>query len=809
MTIRYDYDKIKATSNLALMPTEKSNSLSPEKIIEKVLLYLPTFDKERFLNAYEFAKEAHKGQERKDGSSYITHPLQAANILADLRADEDTLIASLLHDVPEDTEKTIEDIFKHFGKNVAFLVDGITKLSKVYYRHDMAERQVESLKKLLIHSAKDPRVILIKLADRLHNMRTLQYVREDKRQRIAKETMEIYVPISNLFGIKELKNELEDLCFYYLYPVEYKKILQKVEKSKIKLGNILIETIKILEEGLKKNHIKATVYGRHRNLFTIFKRLKASSGNIADIKDVVAIRIIVSHTPQCYKALGVVHGFFKPKPNLFKDYIAVPKSNGYQSLHTTVFGLTGVSTELQIRSERMHKEAEYGILSRYLAARRGKALKLDKDRRSKWVEQILDIQKAEHDNGEFIDTLKQDIFEDRIFVFTPKGGSIDLPKGATCIDFAYVIHTDVGNKAVEAEVNGKTQPMTSVLKTGDTVKIIISKSCPGPGPDWLNFAKTNAAKNRIRDFLAKESRGNKVQMGKEILQKEFDRAGLGDVSGMNFKKVQKVMRVSLKKFFETLQDLLSAIGDGTLKPIHVVEILLGASRLPFKFYSFTKTGSAKTNRPARVGIEIICDDRIGLIRDITSIMSRFAMNIITFKTSYSRLLKAEIITIYFDVDSFDKLSELLRHIEQVDSVRAIVRIFVSRQILFLFVSAITVLTWILHPFLMKYFLHSEILTHRILHSVIVYFGFLFLFITILILKNLSKRSFPQFRESSLLWIIPAGIFILAVSVITAETYLLNLYSKDWPIILLLMISVFVYLFTEYYNYSRERKGLDK
>lgn len=790
------------------MPQKKSDSLALQEIIDTVLGYLPKFDAEAFEKAYKFAEEAHKDQFRKDESPYITHPFETVKILASLRVDEDTLIAAFLHDVPEDTAKTIEDVEKTFGKNVAFLVDGITKLSKVYYRHDMAERQVESLKKLLIHSAKDPRVILIKLADRLHNMRTLQYVREDKRLRIAKETMGVYVPIANLLGIKELRNELEDLCFYHLYPKEYQEIYKKIQNSKIKLKSVLDDTIQLVKAELSKQGISAEIYGRHRNLYTIFKKLQAASGNISDIQDVLAIRVVTNKAPQCYRALGVVHSLFKPKTGLFKDYIAVPKSNGYQSLHTTVFGLMGVSTEFQIRSERMHKEAEYGILSRYLSSSKGKVLKLDKDRRAHWVEQVLDIQKAERDSADFMEDLKQDIFEDRIFVFTPRGDSIDLPKGATCIDFAYAIHSDVGHRALEASINDRICPMTTVLNTGDTVKIITSKCKKGPELSWLEFAKTNVAKTRIRAFLGKEGRDKKIKRGKKILQIEFDRAGLGSVDGMNFKKIQAFMKDTHKKFFPCADDILVAIGDGSLRPLSVVNAFMPQKK-PFKFYSFSRrpqTDSTKTSHPARVGIQIICNDRLGLLRDITSVISRFALNIIRLRATTSKYLKKYIILVYFDVDSFEKLSELLRHIEQVDGVIAILRVFVRRQIWFIMVAALTVLMWISHPILMKYVLNPNIISHKITHSVVLYAGFLMLFLAILSIKGVTRKSFPQFRETSLLWVITTAIFLLAVMTIAFEVYFLKLYANDWPIVLLLIISVCIYLGTEYYDYLKEKKS---
>ncbi|MBU1992365.1 RelA/SpoT family protein, partial [Patescibacteria group bacterium] len=649
------------------MPQKKSDGLELKEIIKEITSYLPKFDSEKFKKAFGFAKSAHKGQKRKDDSPYIVHPVATASVLADLHADEDTLIAALLHDVPEDTKKTIEDIEKTFGKQVSFLVDGITKLSKVYYRHDMAERQVESLKKLLIHSAKDPRVILIKLADRLHNMRTLKHVRPDKQMRIAKETKEIYVPMANLFGLKELSNELQDLCFYHLYPEEYRKVVQKIDKSNLKLKSLLGKTLELIKKELKKEKITADLTGRTRSLHTIFKKLKASSKDVSKLEDVILIRIITNKPANCYRTLGIAHTLFKPKTGMFKDYIAMPKSNGYQSLHTTVFGFNGVSTEIQIRTQRMHEEAEYGILSRYFAMRKGKTMKLDKDSRAKWVDKILEIQKVEHDSIEFIEDLKQDIFEDRIFVFTPKGDSIDLPRGATCIDLAYAIHSDIGHCANGAEVNGTVVPLTTTLKTGDIVKIKTGSE-KSPHLYWLDFAKTNVAKQRIREFLSKESGAKKIHRGRNILNKELESAGIGFVEDLNFKKVQQVMRNEHDKFFETKNDLLVAVGEGSVKPITIANIFLKE-----------KTPAKKLAKSVRVGIQVLCEDRVGLLRDLTNVAARFSLNLCGVKAFYSRYMRLHFVRLQFDVDSYDKLSQLLKHMERVEGVHGIVRVFPWRH----------------------------------------------------------------------------------------------------------------------------------
>ncbi len=485
-----------------------------EALLEKAGRYLPQFNPEKLRSAYAFSAKAHDGQMRKDGvTPYVMHPLAAAMILTELRADEDTLIAALLHDVPEDTTYTLEDIEALFGPQVRFLVEGVTKLSKVHFRNDMELRQVESLKRLFIHLAEDPRIILIKLADRLHNMRTLDAVPDlKKRERIAHETLEIYVPIANVMGIWDLKNPLEDECFRALYPEEYYHLVDELEahyEAREAMVTAMIASIETLLE--EKGVPFVRVEGRTKNLFGIFQKMRMSGKSFQEINDILGIRVVVADVGNCYQALGVLHQKFTPKIGRLKDYIAIPKSNGYQGIHTTVFGLKGRLTEIQIRTEEMHLENEYGVAAHFFYDEKKLGAQAKKPKRQHWIANILSLQREIQDHTEFLKELKLDFFKDRIFVFTPKGDVLDLPQDSTVLDFAYQVHTHIGHQAVSARVNGQWAPLFSPLSSGDVVQVEIDPAGPGPSEDWLSQVKTHVARTRIREFLKqKEGVNEKV-----------------------------------------------------------------------------------------------------------------------------------------------------------------------------------------------------------------------------------------------------------------------------------------------------------
>ncbi len=446
--------------------------------------------------AYDFAIKAHSGQKRKSGEPYIQHSLHTAFVLAQIKADIETIVAGLLHDVPEDTEYTLTDIEKNFGKEIAGLVEGITKLSKIKYRG--IERYRESLRKMFLAMAQDLRVILIKFADRLHNLRTLESLPLEKRQRIARETLEIYSPIAGLLGMGRLKWQMEDICFKHLYPEEYKKLAYKYEVEKKFEHNQYIQKVKnILGAKLREAKISFQITSRFKHLYSIYQKLQTKDRRFDEIYDVFALRVIVADIAECYKTLGIIHSLWRPNPGRLKDYIAVPKPNGYQGLHTTVYGPDGKSTEFQIRTKEMDERAKYGIAAHWTY----KMGEHDPKKQPAWVKEILNIQKETENTSDFIKQITFDVFHDRIFVFTPKGDVFDLPEGSTPIDFAYYVHSDIGNKATGARINDKIGTLDQELKNGDLVEIITEKNRKGPNRDWLKFVKTSTARGKIKQNL--------------------------------------------------------------------------------------------------------------------------------------------------------------------------------------------------------------------------------------------------------------------------------------------------------------------
>ncbi len=465
-----------------------------EQIINQVKENDPKADTAKIMAAYSFAKTAHGDQLRKTGEPYIQHPLHTAFILAQIKADVPTIMAGLLHDVPEDTEHNINEVRQTFGSEVAELVDGMTKLGKLKYRG--IDRYAESMRKMFLAMTTDLRVILIKFADRLHNLRTLEGVKPDKRVRIAKESLEIYAPIAGLLGIWRLKWQMEDICFKYLHPEEYKKVEYRYEIEKKSELNQYIQKVKtILTEKLKEEGVAAEIDGRFKHLYSIWQKMENKHRKFDEIYDVFALRVVVPTVADCYKVLGIIHSLWRPNYNRFKDYIAVSKPNGYSSLHTTVFGPEGKATEFQIRTRQMHEEASYGIAAHWSYKQKNGSTGTQQP---DWVQNILNIQKDAKDSQDFLRQVKLDIFHDRIFVFTPKGDVYDLPEHATPVDFAYAVHTDIGDKCSKAMVNGKITQLDQELRSGDLVEIIVEKNRKGPNTDWLKFVKTKRAQEKIK-----------------------------------------------------------------------------------------------------------------------------------------------------------------------------------------------------------------------------------------------------------------------------------------------------------------------
>ncbi|WP_434656110.1 RelA/SpoT family protein [Thermoanaerobacterium thermosaccharolyticum] len=533
-------------------------------MIEKVINRVKEYDKSEndinlIFKAYDYALKAHKGQYRNSGEPYIVHPVEVAMILTNLELDVSTIASGLLHDVIEDTSITYDDIKNEFGQEIADLVDGVTKLGMIEYKSKV-EQQAENMRKMLIAMAKDIRVIMIKLADRLHNMRTLKYLSEEKQKEKAQETLEIYAPIAHRLGMSMIKWELEDLSLRYLHPDDYYSLVEKVAKKRKEREESIKELIDKLKEKLNEIGIKAEVDGRPKHFYSIYKKMKQQNKTFEQIYDLMAVRVIVNTVKDCYGTLGAVHTLWKPMPGRFKDYIAMPKPNMYQSLHTTVIGPKGEPFEIQIRTWDMHRTAEYGIAAHW-KYKEGKSYEDEFDAKLSWLRQLLEWQRELKDAKEFMETLKIDLFTDEVYVFTPKGDVISLPAGSTPVDFAYSIHTEIGHRLNGARVNGKIVPIDYELKNGDIVEILTTtNSDRGPSRDWLQIVKSSQAKNKIRQWFKKEKREENIERGEEIFYRELKRHGIQQ-SQLKGDIMESVLR---KLNMHSEEDLFAAIGFGGL-----------------------------------------------------------------------------------------------------------------------------------------------------------------------------------------------------------------------------------------------------
>ena len=518
--------------------------------------------------ALHLAMEAHQGQKRKSGEPYISHPCAVAKILIDYGMDHETIAASLLHDVVEDTRYTYEEIKEAFGEPIANLVDGVTKISKLDFR-SKADRQAESIRKMLLAMARDIRVIIIKLADRLHNMRTLDAMREEKQKEIARETLDIYAPLAHRLGIYAIRSELEDLSLKYLEPEQYEYILEETAKLRPVQTDFLQTQMRQIQQHLEEMGIKCEIQGREKHTYSIYRKMIKQGRKPDEIYDFMAMRIIVDTVRDCYAALGIVHTMYKPIPGRFKDFIAMPKSNMYQSLHTTVINRAGILFEVQIRTHEMHKTAEYGIAAHWMYKEGTQATKFDE--KIAFLRELRSIQSDTPDPHEFLDTVRLDMFSDEVFVFTPKGEVISLVRGATPIDFAYRIHSRVGDTCVGAKINGRIVPLDSELNTGDVVEIITRKD-GHPSRDWLNICKTNAAKSKIRAWFKRELKDENIVKGREMLEREAKRQGF-DLFGQLMKP--EWLEIVFKKYtFHNVDDMYSAIGFGGVSTNQVLQRLI-------------------------------------------------------------------------------------------------------------------------------------------------------------------------------------------------------------------------------------------
>lgn len=548
-----------------------------EDLVRSIKKYHPSDDLSMVEKAYQIARDAHKDQKRKSGEPYIIHPLCVAIILADLELDKESIIAGILHDVVEDTVLTDAEITQIFGKEVALLVDGVTKLTQLSWSADKVETQAENLKKMFLAMAKDIRVILIKLADRLHNMRTLQYMKPEKQKEKARETIEIYAPLADRLGISKIKIELDDLALKYLEPDVYKDLEEKIALTSEARQDLIDNIIHEIQNHMEHAEIKCEVSGRVKHFFSIYKKMVNQHKTLDQIYDIFAVRIIVDSVKDCYAALGVIHEMYKPIPGRFKDYIAMPKPNMYQSLHTTLIGTTGQPFEIQIRTFDMHRTAEYGIAAhwKYKESGSGQVAAGDEAKKLSWLRQILEWQQDMSDNKEFLSMLKSDLdmFSDSVYCFTPNGDVKALPSGSTPIDFAYAIHTAVGNKMVGARVNGKLVTIDYVLQNGDRIEIMTSQNSKGPSRDWLNLVKSSQAKNKINSWFKQERKADNIARGRDMIDRYCK------AKGINFSDINKpeFMDKVLKRYaFQDWDSVLASVGHGGLKEGQVINKMLEA-----------------------------------------------------------------------------------------------------------------------------------------------------------------------------------------------------------------------------------------
>lgn len=564
-----------------------------DEILNKVQQYNPEADFNLIKKAYKFGDRAHEGQLRNSGEKFFIHPCNVALILADLNMDTATIIAGLLHDVIEDTDISYEDVSSEFSGEIADLVEGVTKLKKLKYKTKQ-ENQAENLRKMVLAMAKDIRVIIVKLSDRLHNMRTLEYMTDEKKQEKALETLEIYAPLAHRLGISKIKWELEDLSLRYLEPKMYYELVDKVSRKRREREAYIQEIIKTLSIKLTEMDIENEISGRPKNFYSIYKKMAIQGKAFEQIFDLTAIRVLVDSIKDCYGVLGIVHTLWKPLPGRFKDYIAMPKPNMYQSLHTTVIGPRGEIFEVQIRTYEMHKTAEYGIAAHW-KYKEGASKADNFDEKLTWLRQLLDWQNDLKDPKDFMETLKIDFFTDEVFVFTPKGDVINLPEGSTPIDFAYRVHTDIGNKCVGAKIDGRIVPLNYQLKNGNIVEVITSQNSIGPSRDWLKIVKSTQAKSKIRQWYKLKDRDANIIKGKEALERELKRQGYRLNEILKEEWLENIVeRLSLN----TIDDLYASIGYGNIRLNHIITRLKEFYNKEYPSIAeidFTEEGLKKSN----------------------------------------------------------------------------------------------------------------------------------------------------------------------------------------------------------------------
>lgn len=766
--------------------------------------------------AFDFAKKAHEGQFRMSGAPYICHPAEAANILAELSLDEDTIIAGLLHDVPEDTDMNVDDVERTFGKKVARLVDAVTKLSKVYYKYSMDARQIHSLRKMFIETANDPRVIIVKLADRLHNMRTLQYLRPDKQQRIAKETLEIYAPLANLYGIYQLRRELEDLCFMYLQPEEYSRIESFIHDNEKKRMHFVNDTIEVLKKSMKKSGIKASFQGRPKHFYSIYQKMIRGKKVLQDIHDYFAIRVILGNEGDCYTAIGVVHDTFKPKLGRFKDYIALPKANGYQSLHTTVVGLRGKLTEIQVRTENMHKEAEFGAAA-HLTYKDGKMSYLS--------EHINELKKYENPES-FIRGLQEDLLQDRIYVFSPTGKIINLPTGATVLDYVYSVNLPVDTNVFRAIVNNKSYSLTGELQSGDHVEIVYGKKAQNePQRWWLNHVKTSKAKKAIKEHYGRKSMKTKLEIGEKLFQQELDHENQSLIYHLPISKIKSAMNIFGVDSFDKI---LVMIGDGTFSANEVYNKMFpdlqlgpiaGVGKLAHKI---VKKYSKSSNEEYKYRIRILIEayDRVGLTTEVVQPFYELKIPILKFiGTGYDtkeelpdahegpwapvnkEYISKDIVDIY--IEDHEQLIALFDRIEKIPGLIRVKRVFQSHQISFLFLLLLTTTYVIFHPFALKFLLESGFHESQLLFNSIIYIGLFGVFGLLALLRSMGNKTFPHFEETKFFWPMSMGLTILLIATLFVDNAVFEL-NLHLPVAMFFSFIILIFLYISFRSHQKRR-----
>ena len=709
----------------------------------RVAQHLPPEDRELVEKAYLRAAAAHTGQRRLSGEEYVNHPLQVAGILAELHLDAATIIAAILHDTVEDTELTAKELTVEFGPEVAKLVEGVTKLGRISIRSEQ-QHQAENIRKMLLAMAEDIRVVLIKLADRLHNMRTLEFLPEPKRVKISRETLDIYAPLAHRLGIWQIKWELEDLAFRYLQPDDYKDVVKRINRQRKDRETLVSDLREILAVELEKIEIDADISGRPKHAYSIWQKMNRDLKDFAEIYDLLAIRVLVNSVKDCYGVLGVVHSLWKPMPGRFKDYIAMPKSNGYQSLHTTVISHSGDPIEIQIRTHEMHRFAEYGIAAHWAYKEGGNTSGQSAqakggakfDERFGWLRLLMEWQKEVLDAEQFVDAVKVDIFEDEVFVFTPKGDVLNLPAGSTPVDFAYRIHTEVGHRCIGAKVNGRMVPLDYALSNGEIVDVLTTRSPHGPSRDWLNFVKSASARDRIRKWFKAQRRDENVAKGRDMLDKELrrmHRLGLAQLPAGKLDELAHLYK------YTTDDDFLAAVGYGELSPHAVImklalvpgdegdelksiplipqveptaRVLVRGERGVYttvaaccqpvpgdSIIGYTTRGKGVTVHRADcinavnavekqrivpvdwdaqathvypVAIKIEAWDRTGLLRDIATVVAESKVNMSAVKVDVYDD-KSAVVSTTVEIDSLSQLSRLMEKLELVRDVHTVAR----------------------------------------------------------------------------------------------------------------------------------------